>query len=157
LEDSSFKNDLRIHLAGQVDLKVLESVEKAGLNDNLVLQEYIPHPEALSIQRSSHILLLALSTSPSAKGILTGKIFEYLAARRAILGVGPVDGDLSRLIDGLNVGQMFDYSDNRGVKTFLLEKYQDYKSNSEMTSNADISEFSRRNLTGKIIKVIEQF
>lgn len=151
---SSFKNDLRIHLAGQVDMNVLNSIDSEGLMDNLILQEYIPHHEALEIQRNSHILLLVLSTSPSAKGIITGKIFEYLAARKPIVAVGPVDGDLSLMLNNVGAGKMFDYNDVDGMANQILSYYKGYKESNFTIVDADISSYSRRKLTGQLSEIL---
>jgi len=152
---TSFKNDLRIHLAGQVDMNVLSSIDRAGLNENLILQEYIPHHEALEIQRNSHILLLVLSTSPSAKGIITGKIFEYLAARKPIVAIGPVDGDLSIMLNKVGAGKMFDYNDIGGIANQILSYYQSYKESNFTIVDTDISAYSRRNLTGQLSGILD--
>lgn len=153
-QDSFFKNDLRIHLAGQVDMNVLNSIDSEGLMDNLILQEYIPHHEALEIQRNSHILLLVLSTSPSAKGIITGKIFEYLAARKPIVAVGPVDGDLSIMLNKVGAGRMFDYNDVDAMANQILSYYKGYKESNFTIVDADISSYSRRKLTGQLSEIL---
>ena len=53
--------------------------------------DYVPHNKVQQYQRNSQVLLLAINKVPSAKGIITGKIFEYLQAKRPILAIGTED------------------------------------------------------------------
>ena len=62
------------------------------------------------------MLLLAVNNVKSAKGIITGKIFEYLQAKRPILAIGPVDGDLAEIINDTNSGVVIDFKDVETLK-----------------------------------------
>jgi glycosyltransferase involved in cell wall biosynthesis len=59
----------------------------------------ISRSEALEKQRKSQVLLLLDWNDPEETGIYTGKIFEYLAAKRPILAVGgSEEGVISHLL-----------------------------------------------------------
>ncbi len=68
------------------------------------------HDEVLIAQREASLLLLLVNDTPNAKLILTGKLFEYLAAQRNIICIGPKDGDAApianTLAQGNNAGHM---------------------------------------------------
>ena len=55
-------------------------------------------------QRESQILLLLTWDNPKEYGTVTGKIFEYLAAQRPILSIGPSKGIVKKLINSTNSG-----------------------------------------------------
>ena len=62
----------------------------------------IPHSQVPAIQKHATVLLHL--SHPNEKGIMTGKIFEYLAARRPILSV-PGDNDcVDKLLDESKAG-----------------------------------------------------
>lgn len=49
----------------------------------------VTHHEALRLQQAADILLLLTWTDPHNPGVYTGKLFEYVGARRPILAIGP--------------------------------------------------------------------
>ena len=59
---------------------------------------------------------------PFPMKFLTGKMFEYLALKRPILGIGPVDGDAAAILNETGAGKMFDYADEAGIRQFLEER-----------------------------------
>ena len=67
---------------------------------------YLPHRQAIAHMLSADALLLPLPSGPQAAGLMTGKIFEYLAAGRPILLVGPPDGEAQRLVRRCNAGRI---------------------------------------------------
>lgn len=59
--------------------------------------------DAIALQAKSDILVLLETSAPSAAGVLTGKIFEYLATEKPILLIGPgKDSELYTLINKHN-------------------------------------------------------
>jgi glycosyltransferase involved in cell wall biosynthesis len=76
-----------------------EWAESLGLGDRLELIPYAPRAHALELQRDSEALLLLIPEAGGrGKGVLSGKVFEYLAAERPILAAVPPDGAAADLI-----------------------------------------------------------
>ena len=44
------------------------------------------------------------------KGILTGKLFDYLGANKPIICIGPLNGDAAEIINKVSAGKVFPYS-----------------------------------------------
>ena len=57
---------------------------------------YVDHSIAIEYKRKSQVLLLLIPNIKKNKGILTGKLFEYLIAWRPIFAIGPENGDLAQ-------------------------------------------------------------
>ena len=82
-----------------------EWAEALGLGDRLELIPYAPRAEALRLQRDSDALLLLIPEAGGrGKGVLSGKVFEYLAAERPILAAVPPDGAAAGLIREAGAG-----------------------------------------------------
>ena len=82
-----------------------EWAEGLGLGDRLELIPYAPRARALELQRDSEALLLLVPEAGGrGRGVLSGKVFEYLAAGRPILAAVPPDGAAAELIREAGAG-----------------------------------------------------
>ncbi|NNE70410.1 MAG: glycosyltransferase [Rhodothermales bacterium] len=114
--------DLRIHCVGRVDASVRESIRQAGLEEAFEFTPYVPHREALRYMAGADCLLMCVPRTRESAGILTGKVFEYLASGRPVLGIGPPDSDPARLIAQSGAGIMVAYTDPDAMRAFLHTK-----------------------------------
>ena len=154
-EDKEFADNLIIRLIGKVSGLVLSEIEKYGLSDNFELIEYLPHNEVLEHQKSSQLLLLALNNVESAKGIITGKIFEYLISKRPIVAIAPMDGDLAKIIQETQSGDVVDFNDRTSLAKVVKKHYLSYTSESLEVNSENVSQFHRKQLTEKMANVIK--
>ena len=93
------------------------SGRRAGIGDRIELIPYAPHRRALELQRDSEALLLLIPEAGGrGKGVLSGKVFEYLAAERPILAVVPPDGAAAELIRDAGAGVVVAPDDIDGIE-----------------------------------------
>jgi hypothetical protein len=154
-ENEGFKNDLEIKLIGKLSDKVLEDLAKYQF-ENVVKINYVPHKEVQKFQRTSQILLLAVNKVPSAKGIITGKIFEYLKAKRPILAIGSEDGDLAEILEKTNSGTIVDFNNKGAMKKTVIGLYESYKNNSLKVASKDVEQYHRKELTKQLSVILKQ-
>lgn len=117
-------------------------------------KKHIEHTEAIKFQRQADILLLVLSPKDHP-AVFTGKIFEYLAARRPILALAPFETEAAKLIKELGVGEVVNPTDKQAIKDVLLKFYEQYRNHSLDIPCKDISSFSRRNLTKHLADIFK--
>jgi glycosyltransferase involved in cell wall biosynthesis len=99
-----------------------EWAEGLGLGDRLELVDYVPRGESLRLQRDSDVLLLLVPDADGrGRGVLSGKVYEYLAAGRPILAVVPPDGAAARLIRETGAGVVVAPDDVDGIRDALVE------------------------------------
>ena len=84
---------LRLRLVGRVDPGVLRALQDRGLEAITERVPYVPHAEAVRYMQQAALLLLTIESFPRDEGMITGKLYEYLAAGRPVLGIGPPGGD----------------------------------------------------------------
>ena len=156
-EYAQFKADLQINLIGKVSSEVIQDIKVLGLFNQVKLTNYLPHNEVLQHQNSSQVLLLTVNNVPSSKGIITGKIFEYLLAKRPILAIAPTDGDLAEIINNTNSGVVIDFLDKENLKKSILKYYQDYKEGNLKIESKNIDQFHRKNLTKQLADIVKSF
>jgi glycosyltransferase involved in cell wall biosynthesis len=93
-----------------------------GLGDNLEVVDYVPRRRALELQRDSEALLLLIPDSGGrGRAVLSGKLFEYLAAGRPILAAVPPDGEAAELIRETSAGIVVRPDDVVGLRDAIRE------------------------------------
>jgi glycosyltransferase involved in cell wall biosynthesis len=115
--DEKLKAQLLIRFVGKIPPAVEQRFRDTGLEIELV--GYVDHNKSIEYLLRSDVLLLVIPKVENNKGILTGKFFEYMASQKPILAIGPVDGDLAKIICDTNCGRLFDYSDSEGMIRFI--------------------------------------
>jgi len=156
LEEDDFKKDFQLKLIGKLDSSVLDEISKHNLSENIKVINYLPHIEVVEFQKKSQILLLVVNNVPSAKGIITGKIFEYLMAKRPILAIAPSNGDLAEIIRQTNSGVGVDFDNKTLLRKTILDLYSKFKSNNLAVNSTNIEQFHRKQLTKKVAEIINQ-
>ena len=154
--DKKFASRFRLILAGKTDGAVLESIREAGLDDNLTDLGYIDHDKAVMQQRKASVLILPIREEPETKAILPGKLFEYLAARRPVLGVGTREGAMATVLQETGAGKIFDWKDSDDIKEYLDSCWEKFCAGTLETEACDIERFSRRNTTRQMAELFEQ-
>jgi glycosyltransferase involved in cell wall biosynthesis len=149
-------NDLEIKLVGKVDFSVTSSLENFGLSRFVRKIDYMPHDEVIKCQQQSQILLLIINNTPNSKMILTGKFFEYLAARRPILCLGPEDGDAATILHETSAGLLAGFGDIETMKLHILQYYSAYKNGLLSINSGEIEKYSRKALTGRLAQVLDK-
>jgi glycosyltransferase involved in cell wall biosynthesis len=151
---SDLKESIKIRLIGKIDFEVKQSIKVNQLDDYVSLEPYIPHAETLNVLASASVLLLFINNSENAKGILTNKFFEYLSAKRPVIGIGPTDGDAAYILNEAEAGRMFEYDDHSGLKSYLSELFDLYSQNLLNVEPRNIEKYSRRNLAMQLSELL---
>jgi glycosyltransferase involved in cell wall biosynthesis len=105
-----------------------EFAESLGLGDRLELLSYVPRRRSLELQRDSEALLLLIPDAGGrGKGVLSGKVFEYLAAERPILAAVPPDGAAAKLIEEIGAGVVAPAGDVEALRAALVDLHGRWK------------------------------
>ena len=154
-EHKDFDKDVKIKLIGSISNEVTESLSQfdEGIVEKI---SYISHDKVRELQIQSQVLLLSINNTPASKGIVTGKIFEYLQAKRPILAVGPENGDAAEILKNTKAGVCFDYLKKDEIKNHILALYKEYKNESLVINSSTIKKYHRRELTKQLSEIIKE-
>ncbi|WP_344830056.1 glycosyl transferase family 1 [Chryseobacterium ginsenosidimutans] len=152
--NSDFAENFTLKFAGRIDDKILNSIENSGLQNHVLNLGYISHDKAINEMAKSSLLLITNFPNESSKGIIPGKIFEYLATGKQIISFGPNEADVSKILNETNAGKHFSYDDSETIKNFILEKFELWKNGNLLENTQNIEQFSRRNLTKKLGEIL---
>jgi glycosyltransferase involved in cell wall biosynthesis len=120
--------DVTARFVGDFRTADREWAEQLGLGGRLELHPYVPRRRSLELQRDSEALLLLIPEAAGrGKGVLSGKVFEYLAAERPILASVPPDGAAAQLIEETGAGVVAPPDDPAAIADALrglVERYE---------------------------------
>ena len=114
--------DVTVRFLGDFRPSDREFMESLGLSDRVELVPHVPRRESLRLQRESDALLLLIPEAGGrGRGVLSGKVFEYLAAERPVLAVVPPDGAAAELVRDTGAGLVAGSDDVDGIRDALVE------------------------------------
>lgn len=152
--DGAFADALQIRLAGKTDAAIVEAIRAAGLGDKLVNLGYLPHSEIVKEQCGASVLILPLRQEPEYLKVLPGKIFEYLASGRPVLGIGQEEGAAAAVLADASAGQMFDWDREDAMASFIDRQWQARLSGQDGAVCGDIEKYSRKELTRRLTEIL---
>jgi glycosyltransferase involved in cell wall biosynthesis len=129
--EASGLDDAVVRFLGDFRSSDREWADTLSLGDRLEVIPYAPRRKSLELQRDSEVLLLLIPEAGGrGKGVLSGKVFEYLAAERPILALVPPDGAAAELIRNANAGIVVAPDDVDGIAAALRELHERWRSGS---------------------------
>ncbi|MGB5498520.1 MAG: glycosyltransferase family 4 protein [Maribacter sp.] len=153
-ENEAFRQHFKLRLAGVVSEDVLQRIYDSGLEDYTILLGYVSHDRAMVLQQESQVLLLVEIDAPETRGILPGKLYEYMAAKRPILAIGPKNWDAIQIISDTGAGATFDYDSKTDLKNVILNWFASYQKENLKIDSKGVEKYSRRELTRELSKLI---
>lgn len=140
-----------LRFIGAVSPRQKEFILNSPVSENAEFIHYVDHAAAIRYMRESSALLLIIPDHESNKAILTGKLFEYIAAGRPVICLGPEDGDAAGILKETAAGSCFRYDDINDMGEYLRELVH-ARTRSVETAR---TKFSRRRLTGKLAVILD--
>lgn len=158
ISNTSFKNDLKLNFYGSLADDVKETIIAQDLESNLAVHGYVSHQESLEAINKANILVLTNFDNIASKGIIPGKLFEYMATGNPILAIGPKDADVERILKQTKAGEYYNHQDIDNIKSMILSSYKQWLVNPEVkfiTNEVEVQLFNRKNLTKHLADIIQ--
>jgi glycosyltransferase involved in cell wall biosynthesis len=150
-------SDVEIHFWGCAEIWIQNLIDEYNLNSVIFLHDAVPHAQALEIQRRSQVLLLITENIPREEGLIGGKIFEYLAARKPILAIGYSKGGVKELLDDTQAGIAAETE--KDLEDALINYYHQFKTEGHVRYcgiDAKIAQYSHREMASKFACLLDQ-
>jgi len=121
-----------------------------GLKDSVKILGYLPHRECVRHLLASDVLWMIVGDDVGSPG----KTYEYIGARKPILGCVP-DGFLRTTILEAG-GKVVSPNDVNGIERAIEEYFDQFQSRQLKGPEAHVVEkYNRRTLTGSLVKIFE--
>ncbi|HEU4963872.1 MAG TPA: glycosyltransferase [Bacilli bacterium] len=146
---------LEVMMAGKVPFATL--VRELGLEDVVRLPGHLPVEETLALQASADLLLLFVA--PDNRHVLTGKVYEYIAAGVPILAMIPLETELHRLLRAYGNARVTEPRDVERIADHLVWMLEEHRAGgrvgSEMAEESYVASLSRREQAGELALLLE--
>lgn len=149
------RNEVRVVLAGRFTPEVAADIAASGLADRVELRGFLQHREVRQLMMTASVNLLMIEQVASAAWLFTGKVFEYLGARRPILMLGPDPSPLAELVRQSGLGTVCGYSDPVATAETLERLCQDKERGSDLQHLAKVDIYDARKQCQELAKVFE--
>ncbi|MFB6247295.1 MAG: glycosyltransferase [Salinibacter sp.] len=148
---------LTVRLIGTVDPVVNQSLREYGLNPVVERVGFVPHEAAIRAMARSTLLLLVIESFAQAEGMITSKLYEYLASGRPVLGVGPPDGDASALLRTHDAGTMVGWDAVDRAAAVIAGHYEAWAQGTPRSGAAHpaLSNHTRRHQAHRMARVLD--
>jgi hypothetical protein len=156
IQENLIKNDLQINFYGDRVFWLENLITEYGLDGIAIQRGIVDRSEAVKEQRSSQLLLSLNWDHPAEKGVYTGKIFEYLAARRPILALGGPPGVVSDLLQETKAG--VHVRTEGELREAILSWYEEYqgKGFASYQGNQKIHNYSHPKMAERFADVLNE-
>lgn len=157
-EIPEFEENLAIDLVGKVDYSIHETARRLSLSEKVHDHGYVSHHEAVRFQKASGLLVLIINQSGNPKGMIPGKLFEYIASGTPVLLIGPEKGDAADIIRQTNAGWVCSNTDKAAMKSTLKSIFELHQAKALQGRGIahEIECYSRPSLTRQLVKVFEK-
>jgi glycosyltransferase involved in cell wall biosynthesis len=124
-----------------------------GLPCRVVEHPYLDHGKALELVRSAGGLCALLSGLPGVGRVVPAKIFEYMAARRPVLAIGP-RGECWDILGNYPLASRFLPDDVTGIARWLRQQVGG-EGPEPPAADWDSSRYDRRSQAGQLVELLE--
>ena len=155
-ENPAFKAAFELKLVGKVSEDILNTLAEFKLLECTDNRGYVENQEALRQMRASQVLLLVEIDSDDTRAIIPGKLFEYMAAERPILAIGPEESDFFEIIQQTNVGKNALYSEKDKIGEILMQYFEQYQNKQLKVHAMGLQYFGRKRLTERLVSLLEE-
>ncbi|MBV7441368.1 glycosyl transferase family 1 [Weeksellaceae bacterium TAE3-ERU29] len=156
-KNNQFKNIFEVKLIGNIAKEVKDEINDLEyLKSQVKFIPYMEHKMAIQELLNSSVLLLLINDTANQKGIIPGKFFEYLAAKRQILCIGKKDSDINKIINKTQSGKLIESNNTKEIEIYIDNLYKIFtKNNLDLPINEDsIEKYSRKKAAEKIIQLL---
>ena len=121
--DEKFKDLLEIILIGNIDRRVINSIEFKKIRDRKILS-YMSKKQLDDEISKSQLQVVCSVNYPDSDDIVPGKFFHYLSSKKNIIGISNKGSDLEKIINETKSGMSFDYDNYEDLKNYIYKCYQ---------------------------------
>ncbi|MDH5397899.1 MAG: glycosyltransferase family 4 protein [Cyclobacteriaceae bacterium] len=148
--------EIKFQVVGDISEAISKEIADTGLAVELV--PTVTHDQVVKYQINADLLLLVIPNVENSGGILTGKLFEYLATRNRILGIGPENGDAAKIVKQCKSGQVLGRENTDSIQAFIQQELDNHfiKGTKVEADWEEIRRYSRERQAAEIKSLLDE-
>jgi len=147
---------VRLKMIGSISPGIIRYIKELAIEDYLEMHPLMPHKEAIAHMQRADALLLLIPDVEQAELILTGKLFEYLAAGKPIIMLGPTGGDAAEIIRECKAGSSFDRQNQKALVLYLEELWSRFQQGETLYGDKTaVRSYSREEQAKKVKEIVQ--
>lgn len=112
----------RLRVLGRTGAEVMAAAAALGVSDCVEVEDFLPYREALCRVGGADILLLVVGETHG--GMVPAKLFDYLAAGRFILAIGPRGSEAGAILRETGAGAEFEPGDVEAIASCIAGRIE---------------------------------
>jgi glycosyltransferase involved in cell wall biosynthesis len=114
---------------------------------------FMPHNRALQEMTDADLLVLLINQYDDNQGMVTTKLFEYIASGTPILSIGPVNGEAAKVIRQAQAG-FVSLELDMGVTEYLEDIYHQWITGNPVRNDRDVTQWSVQQQVGSLLNIL---
>ena len=155
-ENPNRKEQVKILLAGRTTADVRQEIDRSPHADNFELLGFIKHHEVRRLMMESDLNLLMIERVKTAEWLFTGKVFEYIGAKKHILMLGPNPSHLATLLEDTGLGKVCSYDTPAQTAKVLEHFYEDRQPELDEDNLEAIELYNAKNQAGHLAEIFTE-
>lgn len=154
--ETLYSDDIEIRFYGPKTEWLCKEIKQYGLVGIVNHYGFVSQSVALEKQKESQLLLRLKWEDTGERGAYSGKIFEYLGARRPILATGGIKDVVTELLDETKAG--ISALTVEDIKAVLKEFYEEYKQKGSVSykgEEAKVNKYNYREISKKLAEILD--
>lgn len=146
----------KILLAGNISQEVTQDIESSPWKACFEILGFTEHRKVRTLISSASVNLLMIERVKTAAWLFTGKVFEYIGARKPILMLGPDPSPLAELLRDTGLGQICSYELPKETARTLERLFQERQSGTSQLREEQVERFNAFRQTGRLAQIFEE-
>ncbi len=148
--------NIRIQFIGNYFRNIRKILSNKKLADIIEIVPQVSHQKCIKYLMNSDLLLLFIGEQ-DGKGVLTGKLFEYMATGKPILAMIPTYGDAANILRDYGNHYITEIDDIKKIKKLFCQLIKEIQNNKEFAFNTDVRDrYERRNETKQLVEILDR-